>query len=459
MDFTWETQSPNPMGVTAQLNHCNGRYGDEIPSQCKVEFNPSEILHRLNTPHESPSYRMEIHDERGLFQSDCQNRMPSQALQHPIGCKSSIPFYDTVTYRRVSATHNEIPLICAGDTPEVSTLYQRKAQTRMSPHGVGIHLDSSMVSQSYQTENPGELYFDTFPRVTCFNPRGLQKRMQPYTLGIQSSSNKAQQSLQGCSSNEIPSHQTGNANEMRPDIIPRVTSLDPREAHSRMPPCGVDIRSDSNNINQHYQESSTNGFSFYQTDIPRELYPDNLPGETPLNSKEVQRRTPPNLLGVHSDSDNAPQSQHARSTNRILSYQMDNSREMHEIPAECETLSYQTDRLQKGIPLCEADFPEGVLSQRDDARTHEGVKTSSPKINANRSTSAAVNQPVPLRQTSHNLSRAQTCPRCHCVVTTQPQPSYLPSFNLVNANARPSVIMVPLKRKVKSTYQLSIWPV
>ena len=457
MDFTWETQSSNPMGITAQLNHSSGRYGDETPFQCNGEFSTNEIIHRLNTPHASPPYRMEIHDERGLFQSDCQSRMPSHALQHPISGKSSIQFHDTMTYQGVSATHNEIPLLHAGDTPRASSLYPRKAQTRMPPNVIDIHSDSSRVSQSYQTENTGELHVDNFPRVTCLNPRELQKRMPPYAVGIQSSSNKAHQSHQECSSNEIPSRQTGNTSEMRLDIIPRVTSLDPREAHLKMPPRGVDLRSDSNNINQHYQESSTNGFPFYQTDIPRELYPDNIPEETPLNPRELQRRTPPNLVGVQSDSDKAPQSQHASSTNRISSYRMDNPREMHQIPAETETLSYQSGRLQIGFPLCEADFPEGLLSQRDDARTHERVKTSSPNVNA---TSPAHYQPAAPRQTTHNLSSVQACPRCHCVVTTQPQPLYLPSsLNLLNVPARPSVIMVPLKRKVKSTYQLSTWPV
>lgn len=470
MDFTWETQSPNQMGVTPQLSHSNGRYGDETPSHCKMELGPNEIRHPLNTLHESPSYRMEIHDETRLFQFDCQNRMPSQALQHPIGCKSSIQFHDTATYRGVSATHDEIPLICAGNTPGASTLCPRKVQTRMSPYGVNIQLDSKRVSESYQASstngipfhqigNPRELFLDNFPGVTSLNPRKLQKRMPPNVVDIHSSSNKTHQSHQECSLNEIPSCQTGNTREMRPDNIPRVTSIDPREAHSRISPCGVDIRSDSNKVNQHYQESSANGFLFYQTDIPRELYPGNISGETPLDPREVQGRTPPNLVGVQSDSDNAPQFQQASSTNRIPSYRMDNPREMHQIPADSETLSYQTGRLQKGLPLCEVDFHEGVSTQQDDAWTYEGVKASNPKTSANSSTSTARYQPVAPKQTSHNLSGAQTCPRCHCVVTTQPQPSYLPSLNLINAPARPSVIMVPLKRKVKSTYQFSIWSV
>ena len=243
---------------------------------------------------------------------------------------------------------------------------------------------------------------------------------------------------------------------MRPDNIPRVTSLYPSEAYSRMPPCVVDIRSDSNKVNELYQGRSTNGFPFHQTDNPRELYPDNIPGETPLDPREVQRRRQPNLEGVQSDSGNAAQFQQASSSIRIQSYRMDNPREMYQMPVESETFSDQTSRLQKGVPLCEADFFEGVSTQQDDATTYEGMKGSNPKTNANRSTSPARYQLVTPEQTSHNLSGAQTCPRCHCIVTTQPQLSYLPSLNLLNAHARPSVIMVPLKRKVKSTYQFSI---
>ena len=471
MDFTWETQSPNQIGVTAQLSHSNRRYGDEIPSDCKMELNHNEILYRLNAPHRSPSYQMEIRDETRLFRSDCQSRMPPHALQHRIGCRSSIQFHDEATYRGVSAIHNEIPLICAGNTPGVSTLYPKKAQTRMSPYEVGKLLETKKVSESYQASstngipfyqrgNPRELYLDNFPGVTSSNPSELQKRMPPCVVGINSSSKKAQKIHQACSTNEIPSHQTGNTNEMRPENIPREkTSLDPREAHSKMPPCVMDIRSDLNKVSHFYQGSSTNGFPFYQMDISRELYPDNIPGETPLDPREVQRRTPPNLVGMQSDSDNARQFQQARSTNRIPSYRMGNPREMHQIPAESERLSYQTGRLQKGVPLCEADFPEGVLTQQDDARTYEGMKASSPKTNANRSSPPTRYQPAAPKQTSQNMSGAQTCPRCHCVVTTQQQPSYLPPLNVPSAHARPSVIMVPLKRKVKSTYQFSVWSV
>ena len=462
MDFTWERQSPNHMGVRTQLTHNNGRYGQETQSHGKMEFNHKEILHGLNTLNGSPSYRMEIHDETRLLQSDCQNRMPSHVSQHSIDCRSSIQFPDKMTYQGVSATNNEMALTYAGNTAKVTTLYSRKAQTRMSPYGLGIQSDSNQVSQSYQasstngipfyqTENPRELYLDNFRGVTSLNPRDLQGMMQPYAVGIESSSNKAQKSHQACSSNEIPSHQTGNTNEMRPDNIPRVTCLDPSEAYSRMPPCVVDIRSHSNKVNEFYQGGSINGFPFYQKDNPRELYLDNITGETPLDPRKVQRRTP-----GHSDSDNAAQFQQASSSNRIQSYRMDNPREIHQMPAESEPLSGQTRRIQKGVPLCEADFSEGVSTQQDDERTYEGMKASNPKTGAHTSTSPGRYQLVTPEQTSHNLSGAQTCPRCHCVVTTQPQLSYPPSLNLLNAHARPSVIMVPLKTKVKSTYQFSI---
>lgn len=464
MDSTWETQSPNQMGVTTQLHHSNSRYGDETTFPCKMEFNPNDIPHGLSTLHRSPSYRMEIHDKTRSFQSDFQSRMPLHALHYPIGSKSGIQFHDTATYRGVSATHSKIPLICPGNTLGVTSLYPRKAQTRVSPCEVGIESDSNRANQAsstngisfYQTDNPRELYPDNFPGGTSLNPREVQKRMPPYPVGVQSGSNKAHQSYQACSTNGIPSCQTDNPSEMHPDNIPRVTSLDPREAHSRMPPCGVGIRSDSSKVNQPYQESSTNGIPFYQTDNPRELCPDNIPRETSLDPREVQGRMTPYLVGIQSDSDNAPQFQQASSTNRIPSYRMDNPREMSQMRAESETLSYETSCLQKGILSWEADFHEGVLTQQDDAGTYEETKTSNPKTGADRSTSPSTYQPVTSEQTSYNLSSTQTCPRCHCIVTAQPQPSYLPSLNLQNTHARPSVIMVPLKRKVKSTYQFSI---
>ena len=468
MDFTRETQSSNQMGVTTQLNHSNGRYGDETPSYYKMEFHPNEI--RLNAPHGSPWYRdrLENHDETRLFQTDYQNSMPSHASHHPIGCKSSIKFHDTASYRGVSTTHNEIPFICAGKTPGVTTLCGRKAQTRMFPYGVGMQSDSNIVSESYQessingisfyqTDNLKELHLDNFPGVTPWNPRELQMRMSSYAVGIQSSSDKAHQSYQRCSSDEPRCRDTGNTSDMRPDNIPRVTSLDPREGQSRMPPCWVDIQSDSNTeVNKLYQGSSTNGFLFYQMDIPRELYPDNIPEKTPLDPREVQRRTPPNLVGVLSDSDNAPLFPMASSADRIPPYRMVNLRKTPQVHAESEKMSYQKSRLQKEVPSCEEDFSEGLLTQRYDARTYKGMKASSPKTNADRSTSPARYQAVAAKLTRHNLGNAQTCPRCHCVVTTQPNQ---PSLNLLDAHARPSVIMVPLKRKVKSAYQFSIWAV
>ena len=464
MDFTWETQSPNQMGVTTQLNHSNGRYGDETPSYYKMEFHPNEI--RLNAPHGS-LYRMEIHDETRLVQTDCQNTMPSHALQHPVGCKSRIKFPDTTSYRGVSVSQNEIPFICAGNTPGVTTLYARKAQTRMVPYGVDMQSDSNRVSESYQessingipfyqTDNPKELYLDDFPGVTPWNPRELQMRMSPYAVGIQSSSNEVHQSYQRCSSNEPRCRDTGNTSDMRPDNIPRVTSLDPREGQSRIPPCLVDIQSDSNTeVNQLYQGSSTNGsVLFYQTDILRELYPSSIPEVTPLDPREVQRRTPPNLVDVQSDSDKAPLFPMASSTDRIPPYRMVNPRKTPQVHAESETMSYQNSRSQKEVQSCEEDFSEGVLTQRDDARTYKGMKASIPKTNV--STSPERYQAVAAELIRHNLSGAQTCPRCHCVVTTQPTQ---PSLNLLDAHARPSVIMVPLKRKVKSAYQFSIWSV
>ena len=471
MDSTWETQSPNHMRVTTQLHHSNERYEDETPFPYKMEFNPNEIPHRLNTLHGSPSYRMEIQDKTRSFQSDFQNRMPLHVLHYPIGSKSDIQFHGSAIYQGISATHCKIPLICPGNTPGVTSLYPRKPQTRMSPCEVGIQSDSNRANQPsstneipfYQTDNPRELYPDNFPGGMSLNPREVQKRMIPYSVGIQSTSDKAHQSYQVCSTNGVPSCQTGNPSEIHPDNIPRVTSLEPREAHLRIPLCEVAIRSDSSKVSQLFQGSSTKGIPFYQTDNPREFYPDNIPRETSLDPREVQESMPPYLVGIQSDSDDAPQFQQASSTYRIPSYRMDNPREMHrdqtinteemQIRAPCaesETLSCQTSRLQKGISLCEADFHEGVLTQQDDARTDEGMKASNPGTNANRRTSPAPHQPVTTEQTSHNLSSAQACPRCHCLGTTQPQPSYLPSLNLQNAHARPSVIMVPLKRKVKS---------
>lgn len=458
MDFTWETQPPNQMGVTTRLKHSNGRYGDEISSLCKMEFNHNKLFHRLDAPDGLPSYRREIQDETRLFQSDCQNRTPSHFAKRPIHCESSIQFPDTTTYPAVSSTPNEIPLTCAGNTPGVTSLYPRKAQTRMPSYGVGIQSDSNNIGRRHQasstngipfcqTDNPRELYLDDFP----MNQRDLQQSMSQYAVGIQSSFNKAQQFQQPCSINEIPSHETGNTSEMRPDNIPTLSSSNPRKHHSRRT-CGIDILSDSKKVIQLYQGRSTGGFPYYQTDNPGELYPGNIPWETPLDPREVQRRTPPNLVGVQSNSDNVPQFQLGSSPTGIPSYRMDNPREIFQMPAESETLSYQTSHLQKGIPLCEADVPEGVITKQDDARTYEGMKAPNPKTNANRSESLAPCQPVTPEQTNHNLSGTETCPRCHCVLKTQPQPSYLPS----RAHARPSVIMVPLERKVKSTYQCSI---
>ena len=310
MDFTWETQSPNQMGVTTRLKHSNGRYGDEMSSPCEVEFNHNKLFHRLDAPDGSPSYRREIQDETRLFQSDCQNRIPSHFANRPIHCESSIQFPDTATYPGFSSTHNEIPLICAGNTPGVTSLYPWKAQTRMPPYGEGIQSDSNKLSRRHQTsstngipfcrtDNPRELYIDNFP----LNPRDLQQGMSQYAVGIQSSFDRTQQFQQPCSTNEIPSHQTGNTSEMRPDNIPRINSSNPRKHNSRMK-CGIDILSDSKKVIQLYQGRSTDGFPFYQTDNPRELYPGNIPRETPLDPREVQRRTPPNLVGVQSDSDN-----------------------------------------------------------------------------------------------------------------------------------------------------------
>ena len=437
------------MGVTTQLNYSNGRYGDETPSYYKMEFHPNEI--RLNTPQGPPLYPMEIHDETRLFQTDCKNSMPSPAFQHPIGSKSSIRFHETASYRGVSATHNAIPSIYACNAPGVTT--------RISPHGVRIQSSSNRVIQScqeslinrspfYQADNPKELYLDNFPGVTPLNPGELQMRMPSYAVTIQSSSNNAHQSHQGCSSNKPPCRETGNTSEIRPINIHRVTSLGPREAHLRMPPSEVDIWSDLNTeVNQLYQGSSTNGFPFYQTDIPRELYPDNTPGKTPLDPMAVQGRTPPYFIGVKSDSDNAPLFSMERSTNRIPPYRLANPRKTPQMQTESETMSYQ-------VPSCEEDFSEEALTQRDDARAYKGIKMSIPKTNADRSTSPTRYQAVDANLTRHGLISAQTCPRCHCVVTTQPQPSYLPSLNLLNAHARPSVIMAPLKRKVKSTYKI-----
>lgn len=460
MDFTWETQSSNQMGVTTLLNHSDGRYGDETPSYCKMEFHPNEI--HLNTPHGAPLYPMDIHDETRSFQTDCQNSMPSSALRHPIGCKSSIKFHETASYRGVSVTGNEIPFIYACNTPGVTTLYPRKTQTRMSPHGIRIQSDSNGVSQSYQessingspfyqTDNPKELDLDTFPGITPLNPGMLQMGMPSYAVTIQSSSNKAHQSHQRCSSNKPPCRETGNTSEIRPNNIPRVTSLGPREAHLRMPPCGVDIWSDlSTEGNQLYKGSNNNGFPFYQTDISRELYPDNIPGKPPLDPMEVQGRNPPNLVSVQSDSDNERLFPMARFTDRIPPYHMVNPRKTPQMQTESETMSYQNSRFQKEVPSCEEDFSDGVLTQRDDARTYKGMEASISKTSAERSTSPARYQAVAAKLTRHNVISAQTCPRCHCVVTTQSQLSYLPSLNLFNnAHARPSVIMVPLKRKVK----------
>lgn len=458
MDFTWETQSPNQVGVTTRLKHSNGRYGDEMSSPCEVEFNHNKLFHRLDAPDGSPSYRREIQDETRLFQSDCQNRIPSHFANRPIHCESSIQFPDTATYQGVSSTHNEIPLISAGNTPGVTSLYPWKAQTRMPPYGEGIQSDSNKISRRHQasstngipfcqTDNPRELYLNNFP----LNPRDLQQSMSQHAVGIQSSFDKAQQFQQPCSTNEIPSHQTGNTSEMRPDNIPRISSSNPRKHHSRMT-CEIDILSDSEKVIQLYQGRSTDGFPFYQTDNPRELYPGNIPPETPLDPREVQRRTPPNLVGVQSDSDNVPQFQLGSSPPGIPSYRMDNPRDIFQMPAESETLSYQTSHLEKGIPLSEADIPEGVITKQDDSRTYEGMKAPNPKTNPNKSESLAPCQPVTPEETNHNLSGTETCPRCHCVLKSQPQPSYLPS----RAHARPSVIMVPLERKVKSTYQFSI---
>ena len=395
MDSKWcETQSFSQTDITTQLHQNTERYGRETPSFSKMEFNPNDMAYHLNTFDGSSSY----HEKTQSFQSDFQNGMPLQALHYPNCSKTDIQFHDTGTYRRIPVTHKKI-------------------------------------------------YSDNTPGVTSLVPREVQKRMPPYVVELRSDSNTSSQYHQGSSTHGIPSYQTEIPREVRrpdqavnPNEIhliysndtPGVTSLDPREVQKRIPPYMEGIRSNSKSSSQSDQASSTHGIPSYPTaENPRGVPPDqqmNAEQEKVSDQEASSKRLP-----------------FSHQTPRNL---------LHQICTESQTMSsFQTSRSQEKIPSYQSDCQEEVLTYQTDAKTYEEMNDCRHQTKVDRRMSPY--QPSTPEQTSHNtLSGTQACPRCHCILKTQPQPSYPPAVNL--QNARPSVIMIPLNRKVKSTYQFSM---
>lgn len=462
MDSTWgETQSSKRIDIATQLPYSTGSIGSETSFYSKMKFKPNETPHRFN----------KIHEKTQSFQSDFQNGNPLHVLHYSTGSKTDMQFHETGSYR-IPASHDKMPLIYTDNTPGVTSLDPREVQTRMPSFWIDIPSDSNKAHQSYQAsytngissfqaDNPKEMYPDNTPGITSLDPRNSQSGMPSYGEGIRSDSYKTHQSHQASFTKVIFPQQTGNPRETYPDKASGLTSVHPRNTQRRMPPYGVGKRSDSNKAHQSRQAISTNEVSPLHAENAREMNPANTPG---VKSLEAHTRMLPYGVDILSDSDNGSQPHKASSTYGIPSYHTDNpilsypyqvvdTNEMHRYKtnskieatiagvnrAENETLSYQ-----EGIPLYQTDF------QKADAETYDERKPSYQHKNANRRKSPHLL--IISEQMSHNSSGTRACPRCHCLLATQQQPSCLLSSNLQKAHDRPSVIMVPLNKKVTSTY-------
>ena len=431
MDSMWgETQSSNRMDIATQLPYSTGRFGSETPFYSKMD----EIPHRLNTLRESSSHWVETHKEKRSFQSDSHNRMPLHVLHYPFGFNTGMEFQERGVYQ-VPSSHNKIPLIYTDNTPAVTCLHSKETPTRMPSYGADKWPHSHMGHQSrqagsnngissHQTDNPRKVHPDNIPRGTCLDAREAQTRMLPYRAVIRPDSASAVEAHEARFTKAIPSYPMDNPREMYSDINPAVTSLDPREAQRRMPPSGVGRQSDSDNLSQSHQGSSINGIPCYHSDNPTDIHPGKV------DDADKMHRCKMNAAKETVSAQEA--------TNRKLNRN------------ESETLSYQISRSREGISLYQTEFQEEAFSYQADAGTYEKMKTSNHQTNANGTKS--LDQAIVSEQMTLSLAGRKTCPLCHCPVATQPQPSYLPSLNYQKAHVRPSVIMVPLNRKVKSTY-------
>lgn len=398
MDSMWsETESSNRIpDITTRPPTTHGKFVSEKLIYCRTELKPNEIPRRFNTLRESSSYGIEIIDQKThLFQSDFQTRMPLHISENPIGSNIDIQFYEKGTCQGISATKPKIPFMNPNNTFDIPYLDPGEVQKKVQSHVAGIWLDSDNVPQchrerapkgtsSHQINDTETFYPDDTLGVISLDPRKPKTRKPSYGAGIQSDLHKTQHSHQ-----ESPTKQMDNLRKMSPECIAGATSLDVREAHTRMPLDGVATKSDSASAVQTY---FTNGNPSRQIKNPREMYPVNIIGATSLN-----RRMP-------SDSP-----------------------------------------LQEEIPLYQTELEEDeVFTYQADAGNYEEMKASN-QTDINSGTT--LDQPV-----NGNVSGTRTCPFCHCVLATQPRPSHIPSLDLEKArHARPSVIMIPLKRKVKST--------
>ncbi len=414
-----------------------------------------------------------------LDPSEAQTRMPSFWVDIPSDSNKVHQSHKASSINGISPQQTGNPRIKYPDkTPELTSLDPTNTRRRMPAYGAGIRLDSYNAHQSCQA---------SFTKVIFPQETGNPREKYP---GIRSVSIKAQQPHQESSTNGVSPQQTDII--MYPDNTPGIMSLDPRETPTTMPSYGTGILSDSYKSHQSQQPSSANGISSFQTGNPGEMYSENTPGVTSPDQREAQKRMPSFGVGTRSDWDNVSQTHQASFTNEIPSDHTDNPRdtypdqtvitdEMHhyQVNADwesdlgqektnkklqfyekpCDTLnekrdegemsSHQTSPSQEGKPSSQTDFQKGALNSQADAGTNEEMKPSYHQKSANRRKSP--DQPVISEEMSHNLSGTRACPRCHCLLTTQPL-SYLPSLNLQKAHARPSVIMVPLNKKVKSTY-------
>lgn len=400
------------------------------------------------TPHQvwtldesSNSHGAEIQGEMetsgGNFGKALQSCRPEEP-RYLDSFKSGIRFRGSVPHRSTAANQMS-PSSCTKSTPWEATLSPTDIQDRMQPYAVGLSSQIDNLLQSLPTTSTkmNSYHHIVDPRET--NLMGISSYVMdiPRDIPIRPPGENAFHSRPTGSTNMIPNHLSVDSNEMDSKGIPTNAMDIPRD---------VDPYRVGNS-----REKDPNGTMSSHTTYPREEYLGGIQSDQ-MKSPEEVRATMVYLIRENNDGEERNFHQETQRENSQF-IQPRQSFPLNQTCSKAGTSFKEKVSLPDGAPLYHAK-PQRELTSQAYEKANKG---GSNFINQTSSDGRIRSEYLPLTSqetTINGRGFIATCPRCHCVVASRPQPALSPT-TLGTQNTRTSVIMLTQESEVQETKETS----
>lgn len=396
-------------------------------------YSNATTAHQISNLNESSSlYGAEIQDEMQTSGGNFGNAVQSCRLEEPSyldSGKSGRRFRGPEPYRSTATNQTS----CSSSTninPWEVTLNPRDIQNGMQPYAVDLRLPVNNLVQSLPNDST---------EINSYNP--IADPRETNLTGIPSYD--VDITIRSPVSHSFHSHPTTSTN-----VIPDRHSVDPRGTNPKgIPTNAMDFSGDRNPYYHlgNPREKDPNGMMSSHTTYEKGKKDRNRIQSGETESPEVTHATRADLKRINYDVEerNFHQVTHRENsqfTQPILSYPL------NQTCSQAGSSSQKTIRLQGGAPFYHATFQGELASQVYEKGSEGGSNFIYQTSSDGRIRSKDL--PFNSQQTTVNeRGFTRTCPRCHCVVASQPQTTSPPTTPGIQ-NTRTSVIMLPQKREV-----------